>query len=311
MMRKTDEKPRLPSLRALQVFAVAARHGSFTRAAHELHLTQGAVSRQVQELETALGRALFVRSGPQLSITVTGQQLGADVQQALEWLRAAVDRARPARATPRITLSMLPSVAAKWMAPRLARFVQDHPHLDLRITASRHFVDFQAEEVDAAIRYGRGAWPGLTATHLCNETVFPVCSPGLAQRLNLQRPADLLSATLLHSDIAEDWLAWFQAAGVGAPAVPRGPTIGDDAAMLQAVIDGQGVALGRSVLVADDLAQGRLVAPFPQRLPASYHYWFVAPESAPETPGLTTVREWLIAEFAPLKYLTDASAAPS
>ena len=161
MMRKTDEKPRLPSLRALQVFAVAARHGSFTRAAQELHLTQGAVSRQVQELETALGRALFVRSGPQ-----------------------------PARATPRITLSMLPSVAAKWMAPRLARFVQDHPHLDLRITASRHFVDFQAEEVDAAIRYGRGAWPGLSATHLCNETVFPVCSPSLAQRLNLQVVAE-------------------------------------------------------------------------------------------------------------------------
>lgn len=307
-MRKNDEQTRLPSLRSLQVFAAAARHGSFTRAARELHLTQGAVSRQVQEIEAALGRPLFVRSGPQLSITATGQQLGTDIQQALELLRAAVDRARPARGTPRITLSMLPSVAAKWMAPRLSRFVHDHPDLDLRITASRHFVDFQAEEVDAAIRYGRGTWPGLTATHLSNETVLPVCSPGLAQTLALQRPADLLGTTLLHSDIAEDWLAWFQAAGLSAPAVPRGPTIGDDAAMLQAAIDGQGVALGRSVLVADDLAQGRLVAPFATRLPASYQYWLVSPDAALEHPGLATVREWLLAEFASLKVAATTTA---
>lgn len=298
MMRKSDDKTRLPSLRALQVFAVAARHGSFTHAARELHLTQGAVSRQVQEIEAALGRPLFVRSGPQLRITATGRQLGADVHQALEWLRAAVDRARPARGPSRITLSMLPSVAAKWMAPRLSRFVQDHPDLDLRITASRHFVNFQAEEVDAAIRYGRGTWPGLSATHLSDETVYPVCSPGVAQALALERPADLLGATLLHSDIAEDWLAWFQAAGLSPATVPRGPTIGDDAAMLQAAIDGQGVALGRSVLVADDVAQGRLVAPFATRLTASYRYWLVSPDTAPEHPGLATVRDWLLAEFA-------------
>lgn len=298
MMKKTDHSIRLPSLRALQVFEVAARHGSFTRAARELHLTQGAVSRHVQELEAALGCELFVRSGPNLTVTTTGQQLGVDVQHALRGLHTAVERARPARGARRITLSMLPSVATKWMAPRIARLVHDLPELDLRITASRHFVDFEAEDVDAAIRYGRGAWPGMQVTHLSDETVFPVCAPGLAQSLALEQPEDLLRAKLLHSDIAEDWLAWFQAAGVPSPSIPRGPTIGDDAAMLQAAIDGQGVALGRSVLVADDLALNRLMAPFDTRLTASYRYWFVVPESAAQRPGVSAVRDWLQTQFS-------------
>ena len=296
-MRKTHNTMRLPPLRALQVFEAAARLESFTRAADELGLTQSAVSRQVAHLEAWLGRPLFHRSGPQLHLSGAGARLGARLTPLLRETGAAVAEARAGPATPTVTLSMLPSVAARWLAPRLGTFVTRHPEVDLRITATRHLVDFAAEGVDAAIRYGLGDWPGLCAQRLGGEAVFPVLAPALAARLSLKAPRDLLCAPLIHSDLTEDWRTWFAAAGVAARNLPRGPYLEDDSAALQAVLDGHGVALGRSRLIARDLAAGLMLAPFPLQLEASYAYYFTAPPEAWDNPAIRLVRDWLAGEF--------------
>ena len=284
-----------PSLRALEVFEAATRLGNFTAAGRELGITQSAVSRQVSDLEATIGKALFVRRGARLAPTAAGHRLAERLSRSLTDLRAAVAEAAGSDAF--VTLSMLPSVAAKWFALRLGRFVAAHPGIDLRITASRHLVDFAAEGVDAAIRYGRGPWPGLAARRLAAETVQPVCAPAYHDRLALTGPADLARATLLHGDIPEDWSAWFAAAGLQATP-PEGPRLGDDAAILQAAVEGHGVALGRSHLVADDLAAGRLIAPFAPALPASHAYWFVRPENIEPSTALDAVENWVAGEFA-------------
>ena len=283
-------------LRALQIFEAAARHQNFTAAGRDLGITQSAVSRKISELEAILGAQLFHRSGPSLSLTRTGRSLAHRVSYALTDLHTACLDARSSPDTGVVTLSMLPSVAAKWLAPRLGQFASLHPQIDLRISASHSLVDFAAEGIDGAIRYGRGNWPGLEATWLGSETVQPVCSPAALKEFGISAPADLLSVPLIHSDIAEDWAAWFAAAGMGDVPVPRGPAFGDDTAILQAVLAGQGIALGRSLLIADDLADGRLIAPFSIKLDASFSYWFVCPSG--RSNEVSTVSDWIVQEFA-------------
>ncbi len=282
------------SLRSLEIFAAAARLGGFTAAGAELGITQSAVSRQIADLEGILGVRLFQRRGAHISVTPTAQRLAGRLNAAFGDIRSAV--ADAAVSDHVITLSMLPSVAAKWFAPRLGRFVMAHPDIDLRITASRHLVDFAKEGVDAAIRYGPLPTQGLAAEKLANETVCPVCAPAYAERLGLVAPSDLTRAVLLHGDIPEDWAAWFRAAGC-AVLVPAGPRLGDDTAILQAVLESNGVALGRSRLVAEDIASGKLVQPFDIHLTASYAYWFVRPKTSEPSLALSAVESWVKQEF--------------
>ncbi|MEL6450260.1 MAG: LysR substrate-binding domain-containing protein [Pseudomonadota bacterium] len=290
-MRDTHAKP---PMRSLEVFAAAARLEGFTAAGHALGITQSAVSRQVSDLEAQLGVALFRRRGAHVTATPAGRRLAQQLTAAFGDIRKAVaDAAASDRV---VTLSMLPSVAAKWLAPRLGRFVSVHPEIDLRVTASRHLVSFADEGVDAAIRYGQGAWPGLVADKLADETITPVCTPAYAHALGLADPADLARAVLLHGDIPEDWAAWFKAAGASLD-LPAGPRLGDDTAILQAVLDDNGVALGRSRLVAEDVAAGRLIQPFSTHLTASYAYWFVRPEGHADSAALAAVEAWVKAEF--------------
>lgn len=288
----------LPPLRTLQVFEAAARHQSFTAAGRDIGITQSAVSRQIADLEANLGRKLFIRSGPKLTLTHTGAVLAEGIVRALAIMQSSVDEARVVAASRIVTLSMLPSVATKWLAPRLERFAQAHPDIDLRISATRNLVDFAAEGIDAAIRYGKGEWPEVIATQLGSETIQPVCTPEYAHKIGLTTPEDLLRATLLRSDIAEDWNKWFAATGVFDVTLPRGPKLGDDTATLQATLDHQGVALGRSMLIANDLESGRLVAPFPTTLHASYSYWLVYPISSDTGLNLSAVKDWIVDEFA-------------
>ena len=211
-------------------------------------LPKAAVSRQVQELELRLDIKLFVRSGPQLKVTATGKALAERIGQAMDTLHEAVQKAHPHPYRRHITLSMLPSLNTKWFAPRLGRFIQSHPDIDLRIAATQDLVvDFDADEIDAAIRYGPGNWTHLSAELLAEETVTPVCTRAYAERANLKVPGDLLNATLLQTESKDNWTAWFQAAGVEHHEATRGPYLGDGSAILQAVKDGQGVALGRSI----------------------------------------------------------------
>lgn len=282
-------------LRSLEVFAVAARAGGFTAAGAELGITQSAVSRQIADLEAGLGVKLFQRRGAHVTATPAGNRLAVRLTAALGDIRAAVADAAVSERV--VTLSMLPSVAAKWFAPRLGRFIVAHSDIDLRITASRHLVDFAGEAIDAAIRYGRGPWPGITAEKLADETVCPVCTPTYAQSLELRSPADLARAVILHGDIPEDWRAWFTAARCDVDA-PSGPRLGDDTAILQAVLDGHGVALGRSHLVAEDISSGKLIQPFDTHLTASHAYWFVQPDTNEPRAALDTVQNWIRDEFA-------------
>ena len=284
-----------PPLRSLQVFEAAARCGSFTAAGEELGITQSGVSRQIADLEAVLDVPLFVRKGARIAVTPAGDRLARQLADTFERLWGAVAEARKSEQV--ITLSMLPSVATRWFAPRLGSFIAEHPEVDLRITASRHLVDFAAEGVDAAIRYSPKPQANLDAVRLGTETVQPVCSPDYAERLGLRVPADLYAATLLYGDIPEDWSVWFETADcMRTP--PAGPRLGDDGAILQAALDHQGVALGRSLLVADDLAAGRLVAPFSIKLPASHAYWFVTPKGRTPSKTIASVREWLAEKFA-------------
>ncbi len=299
---------RLPSLRALEVFEAAARHANFTAAGRELGITQSAVSRQISDLEASVGTRLFNRRGAQVTVTPVGLRLCERLSRALGEARTAVLELNASERV--VTLSMLPSVAAKWFAPRLARFIAMHPDVDLRITASRHLVDFAAEGVDAAIRYGTGPWPGLIARRLSGEVVRPVCTPAYLERLRIAEPADLARATLLHGDIAETWARWFTAAGCTLTA-PPGPRLGDDTAILQAALEGQGVALGRSLLVAADLAEGRLVAPFGTALPATYAYWFVYPASASPSRALRLAEAWIEDEFGKDVTVRERVVGPS
>lgn len=297
-MRKSDiimrhSHAKIP-LRSLQVFEAAARCGSFTAAGTDLGITQSGVSRQVADLEAVLGVALFTRNGARLRVTSAGQRLADQLADAFARTWAAV--AEATRSDQVVILSMLPSVATRWFAPRLGRFMAAHPEIDLRITASRHLVDFAAEGIDAAIRYSPAPSPDLEATKLADETVRPVCTPDYARKLGLSAPDDLGRAVLLYGDIPENWDAWFAAAGC-AQAPQPGPRLGDDGAILQAVLDHQGVALGRSLLVADDIASGRLVTPFETSLAASHAYWFVRPKSSPPTKATATVQAWLLHAF--------------
>jgi LysR family transcriptional regulator, glycine cleavage system transcriptional activator len=294
-MMRLKAARRLP-LTALRTFEAAARHGSFTRAAEELHVTQGAVSRQVQALEARLGVSLFERNGRTLTLSLEGRRLATAATEALERLGEAVaELTGPASV---VTLSMLPSVAACWMAPRMREFATAHPSIELRLSASRHLVDFQAEGIDAAIRYGPGGWTNVAAELLARERIFPVCSPGYAARLQLRAAGDLGRATLLHNDVPDGWREWFAAAGCPEVCADKNVYLDEDAALLRGAAEGEGMALGRSILVAGDLEQGRLVAPFDVSIPATFSYWFVAPAEARRRPEVARLREWLIEEFA-------------
>lgn len=283
-------------LTALRTFEAAARHGSFTRAAEELRVTQGAVSRQVQALEGRIGVTLFERSGRTLALSLEGRLLAGAATDALERLGEAVSRLTGLGSA--VTLSMLPSLAACWMAPRMRAFATVHPEVDLRLSASRHLVDFQREGIDCAVRYGPGGWADVEAELLATEQILPVCSPEYTARLGLRNPADLERTTLLHNDVPDGWRDWFGAAGLADGYTEKGVYLDEDGALLRAAAEGEGIALGRSVLVAGDLAQGRLVAPFEVRIPATFSYWFVTPAKGRRSAEVELVRNWLMAEFA-------------
>jgi len=290
---------RLPTLNALKAFEAAGRHLSFTRAAEELHVTQAAISHQIKSLEEQLGIRMFRRGPRGLLLTDAGQSYLPEVREAFQKLTAATERLLEDDARSTITVSVLPSFAARWLVPRLTRFREDHPDVEVRVSADDRLADFDRDDVDLAIRYGRGDYPGLHADRFLTEELFPVCSPELLKRLPLDRPEQLCDHTLLHDDMRMDWSMWLLAAGVEGVDPRRGPSFNDSSMVLQAAVDGQGVALGRSALALDDLAAGRLVRPFDFALPAEYAYYILCPERTANRPNIKTFREWLLAQSTP------------
>src|SRR5690348_883650 len=294
---------RLPSLNGLYAFAAAARHLSFTRAAAELNVTQTAISHQIRRLEQQLGLRLFVRRNRALALTREAQSYLPAVRAAFEDLRRATERLRRSERDGVLTVSTTPSLAAKWLVQRVAAFQDAHPGIEIRISASTQLVDFGREaEIDMAVRYGRGSWPGLRAHWLMAEEFFPVCSPALlAGDKPLKRPADLARHTLLHAMVSrEDWQLWLTAAGLPVSLeLKRGLSFDQSYMAIQAAIDGLGVALGRITLVEADLAAGRLVRPFDLVLPVEAGFYVVAPEETADAAKIALFRDWLIASVAP------------
>ena len=290
---------RLPALNALKAFEAAARHESFTRAAEELCVTQGAVSHQIKALEAELGLKLFNRERQRLVITEAGRAYLGVVRDAFDRIASGTARLLQRQNAGALTVSTSPNFAAKWLVHRLGRFAEAHPGIDLRVSASLHHVDFAREDVDLAIRHGDGQAPGLHVTRLCAEELFPVCSPKLLEgRSGLRKPADLTRHALLHVDDRQGWGGWLAAAGVDKVDLSRGPVLNQASMAIDAAVDGQGVALARTALAAWDLLAGRLVRPFPMALPASFAYWIVCPKATAKLPKIAAFTDWLLSQAA-------------
>ncbi len=290
---------RLPPLNSLRAFEASARQLSFTRAAEELHVTQAAVSHQIRGLEDYLGIKLFKRGGRSLRLTDAGQAYLPDLHKAFDLLRDATDRLLDEQSRGVLTVTMLPSFATRWLVPRLGLFSARHPEIDVRVAPSVHRVDFERDDVDMGIRYGRGDYPGLRCDRLMSEDIFPVCSPRLLRGAHpLHCPEDLRYHTLLHDEAHTDWRNWLMAAGVDWLPWDRGPIFLDSSMLLQAAVTGQGVAMARGVLARADLKAGRLVRPFMLNLPTEYAYYAVCPEENAERPRIVAFRTWLLEQAA-------------
>lgn len=269
----------LPPLQALRAFEAAARHLSYSRAAEELSLTHGAISHHIARLERDLGVRLFARIGQRMILTDAGQILVLDVRQGLKLLADAFEtaRTRPRRRDPQQTLSVsvLPSFAARWLVPRLARFQADRRDVEIAIRPTAMLATLDSRDgIDLAIRYGPGRWPGLRSAKLMVSTIFPVCSPAFLSQHPLAEPRDLIDVPLLRAP-RQKWRPWFLAAGLDLSEPAQGLIYDDAALVLQAAASDQGVALARSALVADDIATHHLVRLFDIEIEDIYGWFLV------------------------------------
>ncbi|MGJ7039761.1 LysR family glycine cleavage system transcriptional activator [Shinella sp. BE166] len=287
---------RLPSLSGLRAFEAAARHLSVTLAAGELNVTPGAVSLQIRDLEQALGVQLFERRPRRLSLTEDGEGYFKAMRSAFRLMREATDellaRARPAT----LSISCTPTFAAQWLVPRLPHFEERFPGLDIRISASNRLVDFVRDGVDIAIRHGFGRYEGLVSERLLDDNLVPVIAPALRETLPLDEPADLANHILIHDVHRQDWRLWLEAMGVTGIDAMRGPVFTDSNGAIEAAKAGDGVALVRLSLVAREIQERRLVAPFSRGVSTGLAYYIVYPPGALDRPAVTALRQWLTDE---------------
>lgn len=287
----------LPPLSTLRSFEAAARLLSFSKAADELHVTHGAVSRAIRHLEDHLGVPLFQRKTRAVQLTQTGTSYAVSVRDTLDRLAAATALITDQQNLGVLSASTLDSFAAKWLLPRLFRFRQKHPDIDVRLATSDKLADFINDGIDIAIRYGQGRYPGLASKLLMMEELAPMSSPKLLEGPHpLRSPEDLKHHTLIHDDFPIDWSMWLMSAGVEGVDAYRGPRFQSSVLAVQAAVQGDGVVLGRSALVADDVRAGRLVKPFTLSLPSDLAYYVVYPIQAAERPKIRAFRDWLLEE---------------
>jgi LysR family glycine cleavage system transcriptional activator len=288
---------RLPPLNSLRAFEVAGRHLSFTKAAIELTVTQAAISHQVKALEDNLNVALFRRLPRQLELTRAGHLLLPVVRSAFDSMSHSVAELRALTARTELTVRLAPSFAAKWLSPRLEDFRQLHPQIELSLIHSNDVADFTRQEIDLAVTYGTGDWPDRVAERVLTLDFFPVCAPSF-----LEGPHPLTSASnlchhkLLHDSTYKNWSAWVDLAGLSDVDPKRGSLMDDTNVLMQAAINGLGVALGSSRFISDDLAAGRLVNPFGPVLHDDLAYYVVCPLANLERPEVRGFRDWLIGQ---------------
>ncbi|PHV10827.1 XRE family transcriptional regulator [Chitinimonas sp. BJB300] len=290
---------KLPSLPALRAFEAAARLGSGARAAQELFVTPGAISHQIKALEIQLGYPLFVREGRRLALTPEGKRLATCLNRLLVGVGQELAEIKREHERPRLTLTALPSFSARWLTPRLGRFIQSHPEVELWVQPSTTLEKLGGPSgIDLAIRMGRGNWPGLHAEHFFDEDFLVVASPHLPGGLPSD-PSELAGRNLLRS-AGEPWRPWFKRAGLDWLEPNQGLIFTDSGLMVQAVVEGQGIGLARRALIQNDLAAGRLVQLFKLTLPSDWSYWLVTASPSPHRLVLQMFIDWLKTEIVPV-----------
>ena len=287
----------LPPLNSLRAYECAARHMSFSLASAELNVTPAAVSHQVKLLENHLGVSLFIRLTRKLRLTTAGERLLPEVSEAFLKLREAVNTVDPNSANDVLTLRLGPSLAARWLSPRLHLFWQQFPTIDLRLYHSNSPVNFDREDIDLAITYGAGSWPGVIASPLLDIDFYPVCSPKLVGNESASStPALLLNHTLLHDAHYDDWEAWLKQSDMPQINPRRGIIIDDTNVLIQAALDGQGIALCSTLFVQEHLDAGRLVRLFDTKLKNNMAYYIVCPKGHLQRPAVKEVKSWLLSQ---------------
>ena len=291
---------RLPPLTALRAFDAAARHMSFSKAADELNVTPAALSFQIKAIEDHFGGLLFRRLNRAVELTEAGRALAPGAADGFQTLATAWRAAQRTQDNRTLTVTAGPAFTAKWLAPRLYAFAQSHPDIELRFSASLKIMDFGRDNIDVAIRFGYGPDPGVYSLPLAEEWVTPVMIPALAAQYPTAeslRDAPLImddSTTFL--DPPADWNTWFSAMGV-APPIIQGPRFSQADHAVDAALAGVGVVLGRRALVIKDLAEGRLIAPYPTAIPTGARFRFICPEGAENRPQIAAFREWMLQEI--------------
>ncbi len=287
---------KLPPLNALRAFEAAARHMSLTTAAAELHVTQAAVSHQVKSLEDHVGVKLFRRLPRGLLLTEAGQRLLPELREAFDRLARAVTRLDADSGKGQLAISLTTTMVL-WLVPRLARFQAAHPGIAVKLMSSIHAVDFTVEDVDAAIRFGNGRWPGLRADKLFDDVLTPLCSPGLAAQLKSYDDLRRVPIITLWDD-PDEWPIWLKAAGLEGFDYRGGPQFDSTRIAVQAAIAGVGVAIGPAFMYAEEIAAGRLCQPFALTAMNKRSWHFVSPERTADRPKIRAFREWLLGEAA-------------
>ncbi|KQZ28268.1 transcriptional regulator GcvA [Duganella sp. Root1480D1] len=297
---------RLPNLSALRAFEAAVRHENFSRAAAELCLTHGAISHQVRALEEELGVQLFTRNGRQVTATPEARHYATNVARCLAELVDGAAALRPQKGLQRLSVTSIPSFAARWLAPRLGQFIEQHPQIEVMLQVGQQLQDLAMEEIDIGIRFGRGNYPGLETEHLAGEVLYPVASPRYRNGELPISPRDLEQATLLRSEDA--WTPWFQAAELYLPE-PTGGIIFDDLSMqIRSAVDGEGIALARHLVAMQEVASGHLVRLFDLAIPCANEYYLVIPPNSMQKPQVRAFRKWLKAEITQSQLPTISSA---
>lgn len=290
-------------LAGLGTFAIAARHLSFTKAAQEMHLTQGAVSQQIRQLEERLGVTLFVRYHRRLELTVAGVRLAVQLNHSFTEISDLILELQEEETSNILTVSVMPSFATKWLIPRLGSLQEAYPDLQLRIQANDREVNFQRDRIDVAIVHSHVHSSKGYIVPLMKDQVFPVCSPAFAKQRDLCVPSQLAQVPLLNDDSEwrfsspyAEWEKWLLLANTKGIKASRGISFNRGDLAVQAAIAGQGVALGRTPLVMDDIQQGRLMRPFEQALDEGHAYLFVCPEMQRQREPVQQLLSWLVSE---------------
>lgn len=287
---------RLPNLAALRAFEAAARHQNFSRAAEDIHVTHGAISHQIRALEEELGIALFVRHGKRIAITPDGERFAETLRRALGDIAAAAAELRAEGKQKRLTVTALPSFAARWLSPRLGRFIERYPDLEVMLQSSGHLTDFVRESVDIGIRFGGGNYPGLAVEKLLDDFYYPVVSPRFNGGNLPKTPREMVKHPLLRCE-GEPWTPWFRAAGLDLLEPTGGLVFQDSSMLVRAAAEGHGIALARHAIAMTELASGELVRLFDITIPCPDSYFFVCPPQSLDKPQVQAFRSWLLKEL--------------